>query len=501
MKRLHAGCLGLLLAGIAAAGQAASGFADLESWFVRDLVPYVKRELTTHPRFRNESFRFVVMQDDSPQSEGSALAINLRDRLRDALTDVPGIRIAWQAEQPGVGLVAGSSGLDCTRNEASYFIGIELQETSPGQASVNVRALDIEERTWAAGFGRVWRGAVGPGQRRGLRMITSDPTFRGERHAPWDDSETDLMAAHLAYELGCKLLRQTAGEYILAATAADRGEAARNALVELVGNNLAGIPSLQFAADPDHANAHIEGKAHRIDDDLYQYWVTITPDAATSELKALSADAYIRIPDRYAAATLVPEAVYELPRNDDGFLASLRIVRLRDQRMCLSQRTAFAGASNSIADYGYATEECYALQLQSSNDAVVFFLHHQLNNGLVRLSGGNCSPRSAARIARTDKDLRFPLPLDSLRSGSWSAEDSWSLHPDQDTFYAIASSDSKAARALSRHIERLPKRCSLSVRSGLEGAGLRRWLEELSAIVDHWKSDIDWQSVRVKNVY
>ena len=209
MKRF---LLSLLVTLAATQVNAASRKDDLEHWFQSDLEPYVRQQLTTLPRFRNESLRFVVMTDDSPQSEGSALAIDLRDRLRDSIADVPGIRVAWQADQPGVGLVAESASLDCTRNDADYFIGIELRETGPGNVQVTVRALDIEEGTWVAGFMRSWQGPVTGSQRQRLRTISSDPTFRGERNAPWQDSETDLMAAQLAYELGCKLLGQTAGE-------------------------------------------------------------------------------------------------------------------------------------------------------------------------------------------------------------------------------------------------------------------------------------------------
>jgi len=501
MRLLYATVLGLLFAGYAADGQSASRNTDLDSWLTWDLMPYVRQQLTSHPRFRNESFRFVVMQDDSPQSEGSALAISIRDRLRDSLIDVPGIRITWQADQPGVGLAAGFSGLDCTKNQASYFIGIELHERSTGQLNVNVRALDTGERSWVPEFGRDWKGAANDSERRRLRVIEPDPTFRGERYAPWDDSETDLMAAHLAYELGCSLLRQTAGEYVLAEMRSGPQSTTPNPLVELVGNNLAGIPSLQFSSTAESSNATIEGKAHQIDNDLYQYWVTITPKDGTSELIALSADTYIRIPNKYTAATLIPEAIYELSRIEDGFLASLRIVQLSHQRMCLSDSRGVANTANSGAGRRYTAEDCYALQLQSNDDAVVFFLNHQLNNGLVRLADNYCSERSTARIAKSNQDLRFPLPLESLRSGSWSVSNSWSLHPEKDTYYALASSNSKAARALARHIEILPSRCSASIRGGLEGAELRRWLEELSEIVDYWESEIDWQSIRVRNVY
>ena len=496
MGRLLLIALCLLLASLGA--PAASSSPDLDTWVDRDLVPWLRQQLATLPRFRNESFRFVVLSDDSPQSEGSALAIQLRDRLRDSVGDVPGIRVAWQADQPGVGLVAGATSFDCTKNEANYFIGIELAESATGQVGIAVKALDIEERSWVAGFSHTWRGTLNSEQRRLLRQVSADPTFRGERDAPWDDAEADLMAAQLAYELGCELLRQTDGEYVITDLRADGASDPTTALVELVSNNLAGIRALQFSASAATANAVIEGKAHRIDNDLFQYWITITPTDGGAGMTSLSADAYVRIPDSYKAAMLVPEAVFDLPHSPAAFLSSLSVVRLRDQRDCLSRQHMFTDFSGFGRD---ASADCYALQVDTSDDAVVFFLSHQLNFGLVRLADEHCARQSLARVARNGEDLRFPLPAESLQSGSWSAVEQWSLQPGQDTYYVLAATDTKAARALSRHVESLPRKCSASLRSGLEGDELRGWLEELERISRHFAPAIDWQSVRIKEVY
>ena len=102
---------------------------------------------------------------------------------------------------------------------------------------------------------------------------------------------------------------------------------------------------------------------------------------------------------------------------------------------------------------------------------------------------------------RNDQQLQFALPPDSLPSAAWSAAETWQLQPELDTYYAIAATDTKAARALSQHIRQLPKRCSSSVRPGMEGIALRRWMEELEAIIKHWEPAIDWQTIRVKNIY
>lgn len=474
---------------------AKSRTADLDLWVARDLVPYVENQLRTLPRFRNESFRFVVMTEDSPQSEGSSLALGIRDRLRDSMADVPGIRIAWQGDHPGVGLVAGSTPLDCTRNEANYLIGIELREGNATNVDIRVRALDVEERTWVPGFSRTWQGSLTRQQFFDLRRVVDDPTYRGERNAPWTDVETDLMAAHLAYELGCRLLRQTNGEYVVAINEASGNVDRTTALVELVGNNLAGIHALQFAAG--EANAVISGKAHRIDDDLFQYWVTITPTDANSDMTPLSADAYVRIPDEFQAASLVPETAFDLPQSGDSFLSEFGVVRLGHTRACYDDRVIFSDASSTQRLNG----ECFALEVGTIDDAVIFFLNHQLNYGLVRLSDSECSRQSLARIGRAGDDVRLPLPLDTLQSGDWSQADAWSISPRVDAYYVVAATDTGAARALSRHIELLPQRCSASVRPGIEGSELSRWLQELAAIQEHWSPAIDWRSIRVKDVY
>ena len=210
-------------------------------------------------------------------------------------------------------------------------------------------------------------------------------------------------------------------------------------MVELVSNNLAQYSSLQFSSSNESANSVIEGKAHRIDDDLYQYWITVQPTNPGADIQALSASAYVRLPEIFTVA--------------------------------------------------------------AKSDAVVFFLNHQLNNGLVRLADASCLQRTSARIIRSNQQLQFTLPPDSLQSAAWSAADSWQLYPELDIYYAVAASDTRAARALSQHIEQLPKRCSASLRRGLEGAALRRWMQELTAIIEHWEPAIDWQTIRVKNIY
>jgi hypothetical protein len=477
---------------------AASRYADLDAWLANDLTPFVREQLKTHPRFKGESLRFVVLQNGNPLATSNSLALRIRDNLREAVADVPGVRIAWQPDDPHYLSSAGPGGVDCTMTEVNYLIGVEMKLVESGMLAVDIRALDVEDRSVVPDFSISWKGPISSRQYRDFSRTETDLTFRGKREAPYDESQTDLLAAHLAHDLGCKLLRQTRAEYVLTASVTDPGSGRVSGMVELVSNNLAHYRTLQFSSTDETANSVIEGKAHQIDDDLFQYWITVQPKDSNSELQALSASAYVRLPERFAVAELSIVRPGPEMRSDADFLASLKIVELPDSPTCTSNRI---DSRSPVYRRSYEDNSCFALAVQSTDDAVVFFLNHQLNNGLVRLADASCLQRTSARIVKSNQQLEFVLPPDSLSSAAWSAADDWQLHPDLDTYYAVAASDTRAARALSQHIEQLPKRCTAPVRPGLEGIALRRWMEELTEIMNHWGPAIDWRTIRVKNIY
>ena len=500
MKSLQRGLLVIALILACLPVNAASRYVDLDAWLVNDLTPFLKEQLNVHPRFKGEPLRFVVLQNGKPQASSNSLALRIRDRLRDAAADVPGVRIAWQADNPHYLRNTGPSGIDCTKSEVHYLIGIEMHLVHSGLLAIEIRALDVEDGTVVSGFSKSWNGPISSRQYREFRRIETDLTFRGEREAPYEDSQIDLLAAHLAHELGCNLLRQTDAEYVLTEAGGNSQPDPVNSMVELVSNNLAQYSTLQFSTVDENANSLIEGKAHRIDADLYQYWITVRPNDPDSELRALSVSAYVYLPEHFRIAALSTIEPGPALQSNAEFLASLRIVELQQPGSCLA-KTINSNSPAYRRPYIGNNTDCFALAVKSTDDAVVFFLNHQLNNGLVRLADAACLERTSARIVRTDQQLQFALPPDSLPSAAWSAAESWQLQPDLDTYYAVAATDTKAARALSQHIEQLPRRCSASIRPGLEGAALRRWIEELTEIVRHWELAIDWQTIRVKNIY
>lgn len=463
----------------------------LDPWFERTLVPYVQQQLTTHPRFRNETVMFVILRDNKPTPVTNALALSLRDRLLEAAVDTSGITIGWQ--QGRATALAGETLPDCALHGVHYFIGIELQQTIEGRYEVDVRALDLEDRTWVAGFGKRWLGQLGTSQRQALRQQRIDQTFLGNREVPFTLQQTDLLAAQLARQLSCDLRQQLGGEYVVTTRNEERDSSLTNT-VELISNNLAAHQALTLAAEPQLSNAVMEGKAHQIDGALYQYWLTITPQADTDALTALSASAYIVLPDKpvqIVERPTVPRApggsVEKRPRlasipnsSGNGFLAPLDI------------------GSAQASDH--CEWPCSVLRTRANSDSIVVFLEHQANHGLVRLSDSACRHRTAVRIVKEGGTLRFPIARPRSPNLEASETLEWQLDPAHDTFYAVVVADAELARELANLVDRLPQRCSAALRPGLQDAELQQWLDDFARFAANAKERFDWRALQVRDI-
>jgi hypothetical protein len=476
---------------------------NLDRWFDRELVPYVTAQLVEHPRFKGESVMFVVFEDNLPASVSNELAISLRDRLLDAALNTPGVSVGRR--QGGTTATPAAQSVDCTRDDVHYYIGISVSRRIDGLYGVSVRALDLEDRNWVSGFGESWQGALSTIQQRAMRQTQTDATFRGARDVPFAGDETDLLAAHLAHELSCALLRETSGRYVVAASRPDEAGDTLVATAELVSNNLAAHDALELTADEQQINASLSGKAHRIDGGLYQYWLTVTPTDPATELSTLSASAYVLLPDYRLAGESPrsqphadpPVATLPVPHGgDDALLGPMRLLKSLDSRTC--SRTG--DASIRATGYGESQRACSVLVADSRADAIVFVLEHQANYGLVRLGGSACRERTAPHVITRGRPMRYPVPFTTIGSSEIRETREWQISPGVDTYYAFAVSNSRAAREFANHIDALPLRCNGSIRQGLENNALHRWFEEFAALAERHGPHVGWRAIEVKDV-
>ena len=452
----------------------------LDSWLDRDLIPYVRQQLLSHPRFKNETVMFVIMRDNAPASSSNALALSLRDRLLAAAVDTAGVSISWQQGRNGVRLASRPH--DCTRDAVHYYIGLELSQELDSRYSVSVRALDLEDLNWVTGFGKRWQGRLSTIQRQAMRQHLVDETFLGARDVPFTLEQTDLLAAHLAHELSCALRKQVASDYVVVANAGAPAQPGLEGTIELIGNNLANEDALALTSDASKTNAVLTGKAHRIDGVLFQYWLTVTPQDNVDDLAALSASAYIVLPDvdPVALKPAQPTTVSVPNAGKDAFISPLQIA-----------------APTSSSD---CRNPCSLLRTRARVNSVVFFLQHQANHGLVRLSGNECRTRTAAKIARSGEALSFPIARTTTASRNWSETYAWQLDPELDTYYAVVVTNAQVARRVANLFDSLPLRCSSSMRPGLNDDALRKWLSEFAVLAARASQHLDWRAVSLHDL-
>lgn len=490
----------LVFACITAWSAAEASANTLGPWVDDELAPYLATQLTGHPRFKGETVVFVGLENNAPAPVTNKLVLAVRDRLVNTLVNQPGITIGWQSSQS-----AGRDGkaMDCTSDAVHYYVGLDVSKLMDGRHRITIRVLDGEDRSWVTGMGKTWEGRLTRDQRKAFEQAMTDENFRGSREVPFTTTQADLLAAGLAHELTCKLLRQVSGEYVIAANKATDPTAPANAMsgaLALVRNNLAGQPALQFTSNSSAANARLEGKAHAIAGDLYQYWVTITPTGEATDLPAVSASTYVRLP--YTTAPVVAQerpVITPAPAParpvSNKLLEPLRVVEPRNRRACFKRKSSYRKAKLRTADFTVARGECFLLQTNAERDASVFLLNYQVMHGLVNLTGRRCG-QSPWIDARGGEALQFPATRDVRPSAS-----AWQGQPGLESFYAIAVSDRNAARELSVHVQALPTRCALSPTQGLEGPELEAWLNGLRDITNRWQHAVDWQAVRVEHVY
>jgi len=130
----------------------------------------------------------------------------------------------------------------------------------------------------------------------------------------------------------------------------------------------------------------------------------------------------------------------------------------------------------------------------------VFFLQHQANHGLVRLSGNECRTRTAAKIARSGEALSFPIARTTTASRNWSETYAWQLDPELDTYYAVVVTNAQVARRVANLFDSLPLRCSSSMRPGLNDDALRKWLSEFAVLAARASQHLDWRAVSLHDL-
>ena len=484
MNRLASGVLILVVLLAMSPRPAAARAETLDSWVEQSLLPDLLETLSTHARFKGEPIRFVVFRNGEAAAASNALAIDLRNRLADEAIASGGIRVASPAGKPTVG-----QRIDCERGAADYLVGIEVTRGSGSTATVIVRALDVHENAFVSGFVYNWRGNLNRSEIRAAEMPRADDGQRGARGAPFGAHETDLLAAHLARSLSCQLLGAGAADYIVQVGQADTGstDPLWQRTLDIAGRYVASHAAIELAADDASATAQLAGTAHEIDAGLYQYWLTLRPTDAAESVETLIASAYVQHGGLAAG---------KVTRGSPGATAALsQTSSPRAVAMPGAHREDVLGPLRLAQSGGGSV-----LKTNVRSDVVVFFLQYQPRLGLMRLGDQRCRPRTIARIARAGELLAYPLGDQAVGSRTTAELPVWQVMPAHTTYFAVAVEDSRLARRLANHVDRLPMRCGGTSPPGLRDEALWQWHEQFADLAEDGAQHVAWRALEMREV-
>jgi hypothetical protein len=462
-----------------------SATQELDQWFDQELAPYLEQQLTENPRFRGEPVMLVALTGAETDPQPDGLNAELRRRLRDRLLTRPGVHLVWRAEAAPLQHHRRLTSAECQeRSEPHYLIGLESQPQSNGELRLSLRAQDLSDQTWVAGFGLAWQGRPDVRERALLGQRQSEQYLRGLRSLPFERGQADLAAQYLAQNLSCLLRERGIEQPVIHARPLDQGVPWLDTTFDLIGNYLGRYPEVRVSEDPARASLILEGEVHPIQGDLFQLWAQLREPASGSHLAGADTAAYVRLPQAVAAATPEPttalaEATYEPPRRWSEAAPELSPLRLRP-------------ASSHACDGRLGADGCFGLELELPAASRIFLLQRMASGGLVRLFPAACGPPLRERIlASGRRRLSFPPGLVALGEG-WEG-------PGVATFYALAAADTRGAERLRRHLKRVPDRCGPGPEPGLQEPALGPWLEGLDALVAEPDNRIGWKARRVRH--
>ena len=470
--------LNLLLAGGCAqhplhpgAGKASS----LQLWVDTELAPYVARQLGQHPRFKGESVVLVRLDGSDIQADIDGLTGSIRDQVRDSLLGTPGVRLAWQPQQPPARHHRRLEQARCGRiRDASYFIGFEIAPTVTAEYRVSVRALDVRAGEWVSGFGSHWSGYLTASELRALEVRRSDESLRGLRVLPFDSGQPDLAATYLANNLSCLLRQQDEEDLVIYVEALKSDQSGLRTLLELVGNNLSRYREVRVTDTRKEANFVLRGEAHKIQPGLYQVWVVLYPGHSGQHLTGMDTATYVHLApagNRTGSPRLV-----RITRTRKPAITHMELVRWQNG----GGNPELCGGTAAVTVAG----DCPLLELTVEQADQVFVFVHGTRDGISRLSSGGCGERGGPAGGAVVKRI-YRFPESRFATSDWP------------TVYAIAVKGNALEQQFTRLLQDLPDACGAAAGRYTDTVSLDPWLQQLDHLIASNSERAVWTARRI----
>jgi hypothetical protein len=490
MKWTPVWCFLLILSGCASQPQRAPSSASLESWVQQQLTPYLIDNITQHPRLKNETFAVVRMSEGDMQAQIDGLTLQLRQRITENLAAAPGVHMAWlpAMEHRHHRRLANA---ECGNPlQASYFIGIDSQAMSGADWRVSVRLFDASEGAWVSGKSLTWRGRIRPDQRRASQQTRDDELLRGLRTLPFSSGQSDLAAAYFANNLSCLMRQRGLSESRIHVAPLANKPVELTRILSLLDNYLSRLHQARITGKRQDAEYIIQPELQRIDQDLYQLWISLQPQGSAEHVAGLDTAAYIRLAaERQTAPNAAAPPIATRPPTQPlkPRITELALLHPATPGLCDAADPWALGRLPIEGGEAVSSMDCFLVRTRAEHSKHLFLLLHTPDGRLQRIAPGRCDADGPVTedLAAARLYPAHQRPLRMVES------------PGVGTLYAVAVADEYVAKRLQRHVERLPDGCAPSS-SGEEATNrLDTWTRQLDRLLALRPQTLDWTALRL----
>ena len=433
----------------------------LGEWLRRDAQKQLTDLLSTHPRFRGERIRVVVMRDGLPATESNGLTQAIRSQLTHKLAQISNVQLVWGETLRGCQVP----------KKTPYLLGVEVARESRTRHLVRIAMVDVEEGVWVSGAHLQWRGLLTQAERQASLAVSVDGVA-GTIDKPLAASNRAAVVEQLLASIQCSLQGGVDGSvYIAAADESDpllaqlavqlRKRVLHSAWLTVAENAAAADWQLRLVAAEDVGESVVatlsaQGSAEKDSvQRLAAVYIRRNAEGAESagvQRKRLASAGHPRTPIQSGPTQPGPiKSSRTLPEPGDEFLGEIHPVALEPGDKCYSPAANCTEVQFEMANPGYV------LVVRKSNNAL------------------------------TLSSCKAPVRSDGLKRYRFTAADA---HRSDVSIYAVATADRKLASELHQRFLAAVTNCG-------ERAGIRSdvWLANLDTLMNRVPGKIHWQAL------
>ena len=439
---------------------------DLDQWLDQSLIPFMIKQLQTHPRIKQRPLAIVAMKGDHVQPNIDDFSRYIRQRLQDGIQQQTGTKLIWK---PAAQRLQHHRSLEQVRCDATtqhaeiqLAVDVGLMPVTR-ELRVAVSVVDLAAQEWVSGLTHVWHGPASSQALAAMKQFRSDEYLRGLRSLPFSDQQADLLAQYLAHNLSC-LLRQTGSEALTVyspklSVSQPQFFQTTHAIVD---NYLSRFNEIRLSEQADHAEFHLKFEIHALNDHLYQVWARLHHAKEGRVLGGTDTESYVQLTEQ---ALLNVDNTDSQTHHDQRAMApqqvenktmklNVELVTPSNALLCKTDLPWLAG--KRILEEGEVLPQqgCFGIEVSSDQTANIAVIALTEGGEAQRLVPSRCdalgqqaSQVFAGELLRLPAQLGYKSVLEYDRSAS------------EETVFVLAASTQAAKEWLAVLISTLPDVC------------------------------------------